>query len=152
MNQEYKFGFTACYIQDHPFNHICDIPEDVALLWVNRYIKPSDMQSKQFVIVDGDHGKFLAINYSDYVYSIYLQTGIYSAKKSDLELKRLFESKINELYKKCKVLQEEGSISIVDLNNLPEVKDLALELREAGITNTWLETNGFYTASLILKI
>jgi len=25
---DYKFGYTACYIQDHPFNHVCDIPED----------------------------------------------------------------------------------------------------------------------------
>jgi len=68
-----KIGFTACYIRDYPFDHVCDIPMDVALVWLGQYIDVKTLVSKQFVIVGGDHGKYVAINYNDRIYSLYLQ-------------------------------------------------------------------------------
>ena len=66
-------GFTTCYIRDYPFDHICDIPDEVALVWISKYVDVKTFTNKQFVIVGGDHGKYVAINYSDGGYSIYLQ-------------------------------------------------------------------------------
>lgn len=68
-----KIGFTTCYIRDYPFDHICDIPMDVAIQWITNFIDVNTLISKQFVIVGGDHGKYVAINYSDGIYSLYLQ-------------------------------------------------------------------------------
>jgi hypothetical protein len=151
---ELRFGFTTCYIRDYPFHHICDIPSEVAIPWISQYIKPSEMQGQQFVIVGGDHGKFVAINYSNYIYSIYLQTGIYSNKKSDKELTKLYEGKIENLLKDSKVLKETlpSSISFNDFNNLPEVKELISELKKEGITKKWLAENGFAVASIIFNM
>jgi len=152
---ELKFGFTACYIRDYPFNHICDIPDHVALAWAAEFIKISDLQGEQFVIVGGDHGKYVAINYnSNGVYSLYVQREVNSGKKSDKELKKLYEEKINTLLKNSVALKKEGptSISLIDFNNLPEVKELVTELQKEGITKEWLMINGFVGASLIINI
>lgn len=89
---EYKFGATACYIADHPFMHIMEIPSRVALIWVQLACPNVDMGNgvntndltvsntdipnwlnKLFIIVGGDHGKFVAIYKHDDHFSLYVQ-------------------------------------------------------------------------------
>ena len=93
MNK-YKIGYTSCYINDHDFNHITDIPIESALEWVrisapetqmgngvkakdltiNEYyqtdIDKNGWLNKLFVLVAYEHGKFVAIYNHDGVFSI----------------------------------------------------------------------------------
>lgn len=95
---DYKIGYTSCYIQDHPFEHLCYIPVKVALAWVKdvcpevlmggtvakhlthqeeRYIdtdiRVNGWTNKLFILVANDHDKWIALVNWDGRFSIYME-------------------------------------------------------------------------------
>ena len=89
-------GFVGTYINDYNFTHLIDIPEEVAVEWVKRTVPECKLDAigrlpaknltvgenidtdasvngwlnKLFVIVDADHGKYIAIYNHDGKFSI----------------------------------------------------------------------------------
>lgn len=53
-------GYTACYPHYRGFNHLCDIPKEAALAWVQSILPDADMGggklAKDIKIEDIDHG------------------------------------------------------------------------------------------------
>ena len=96
-NNEYKLGFTSCYINDHNFNHKTDIPVEAAVAWAASMSGDSSMGNgvlakdlttdgdnetdtsengwlnKLFIIVGYEHGKFIAICKQDEKFSIRIE-------------------------------------------------------------------------------
>ncbi len=97
LNKKYCFKFNACYIKDHPFTHLTDIPEEVAVAWVKNLVPDLNMGNsvtaseltinqddetdasqngwlnKLFVIVGHGHGKYIAIYKHDDRFAVALQ-------------------------------------------------------------------------------
>lgn len=97
--EDYKIGFTRTYIQDHPFNFLCEIPAEAAVSWVQQLLPDAPMGctgspahemtldgntgtdarvngwlNKRFIIVAVKHnGKYLALVNWDGRFSIYEQ-------------------------------------------------------------------------------
>lgn len=86
---DYAIGFTACYINDHPFQHITDVHPAVALVWVKKVLPDADLGTgkkakdvtltqaiedgwlnKLFIIVGHEHGKWVALYKHDDKFSI----------------------------------------------------------------------------------
>ena len=98
MNNKYKIGYSACYINNHPFKHVTDIPISVAVAWVVSVLPTQQMGNgvtaedltietngktdanksgwlnKLFVIVAIEHGKHVAIYNHDGKFSIRIET------------------------------------------------------------------------------
>lgn len=88
---QYITGYTNCYIQDHPFYHLCEIPVEVAVEWVKIACPdvlmnntdltitktehtdaiPNGWLNKRFVVVSNDHGHSFALVNWDGRFSIY---------------------------------------------------------------------------------
>ena len=97
-NDEYGIGYTSCYINDHPFKHVTDIPVDAAVAWVQSVLPNKEMGNgvaakdlttdgsyetdadkngwlnKLFVIVAFEHGKFIALYNHDGKFSVRVET------------------------------------------------------------------------------
>lgn len=91
----YKLGFTACYINDHQFSHLMNIPKEAAVKIVQEFCPDTIMGgnltakdltcdgnndtdaacngwlNKLFVIIGFEHDRWLAINNHDGKFSIY---------------------------------------------------------------------------------
>ncbi len=96
-NKKYKLGMTGCYICDHPFSHVTDIPVEAAVEWVKNvapeitlgsHVKTKDITTdgnrktdaiqngwlnKLFVIVAHEPGKFIALYNHDGVFSVRIE-------------------------------------------------------------------------------
>lgn len=46
---------------------------------------------------------------------------------------------------------DDGSLDTIKFNQLPEVKKVVAQLKDAGINKPWLWDNGFISAGLILN-
>jgi hypothetical protein len=86
-----KVGDSATYIQDYNFNHLCDLPVEVAVEWVRKSCPETNMgigvkgkdltvenvidswMNKQFVIVDISHCVKLAVTNWDGHFSLYVE-------------------------------------------------------------------------------
>lgn len=90
-------GFTGCYIQDHNFKHLCDIPVSAAVKWVKKVCPEATMGNKTkakeltlnrgidtdalmngwlnklFVVVANDHDAWIALVNWDGRFSIYIE-------------------------------------------------------------------------------
>lgn len=95
--ERYQVGFIRTFIQDHPFSHVCEIPIEVAVTWVQRvcpdanighHVLAKDVTidgnvdtgatnngwlNNLFVVIARDHGKAIAIINWDGKFSIYQQ-------------------------------------------------------------------------------
>jgi len=92
---QYITGYTNCYIQDHPFYHVCSIPIEVAVEWVKKIcpdvnmgfgfaakdltinenedtdVIPNGWLNKLFIVVSNDHGHSFALVNWDGRFAIY---------------------------------------------------------------------------------
>lgn len=98
IETKYTIGFTSCYIKDHPFIHIAEMPEAAAVAWVkgvcpevamgHMNVKAKDLTvntnydtdakgngwlNKLFIIVGVDHGKWLALANHDGRFGLYME-------------------------------------------------------------------------------
>ena len=73
--EKYKIGFKSSYINDHKFKHVVDISSSVAMSWIKSCDEIdlddiNDWTNKMFFIVANEHGKYIAINNQDGVFSV----------------------------------------------------------------------------------
>ena len=74
MREDYEIGYKNCYISDHEFRMICELPEEVAWTWAKQYFQVEDIKkwlNKLFVIVEEFHGKYIAVYKHDYKFYLY---------------------------------------------------------------------------------
>jgi hypothetical protein len=89
MEKLEKIGDVACYIQDYNFEHLCNLPQEVAIEWVKNTCPETELMTgmkakdltiynilttgwlnKLFVIVDISHGEKYAITNWDGIFSL----------------------------------------------------------------------------------
>jgi cell fate (sporulation/competence/biofilm development) regulator YmcA (YheA/YmcA/DUF963 family) len=70
------------------------------------------------------------------------------------KLMKIYEEKIQKIQEimKSSPLVKEKNLNIKAMNDLPEIRQIINEMREAGITKDWLQSNGMIVASIMLDI
>lgn len=95
--KNFKLGFTACYIRDYKFTHLVDLPDSSAVEWVKEQCPNTAMGNgilakdltigtgldtdvdrvgwlnKLFILVGNDHGRWVALNNHDGLYSVHVE-------------------------------------------------------------------------------
>ena len=76
MKEDYKIGYKSCYISDHKFRAICELPEAVAWVWAKDFLEVENVENwlnKLFVIVGETCGRYIAVYKHDYKFYLYVE-------------------------------------------------------------------------------